>query len=273
MIGAFARASRVMDAMRTAGSGAALIERARRAATFLRERMWDERRERLFRRYRDGAAAIDGYAEDYACVVFGLLELFEADGDAAWLDWAIRLQARQDALFWDEALGGWFGTTGEDASVPLRLKEDYDGAEPSASSVSALNLVRLGHVTGDAAILSRLERTLKLFAPRIESMPRAVPMMLSALSAWHAGVQQVVIAGEQGDPAAERLLALVNRTYLPFAVVVPSFPPRDGLQRVSPALAAMLPRGGQPVAYVCRDFACQAPTSDAETLARSLART
>ena len=71
----------------------------------------------LLRRYRDGEAAIDGYAEDYACLIFGLLELFQADGDPAWLEWARELQAAQDALFWDERQGGWFSTTG-DRSAP-----------------------------------------------------------------------------------------------------------------------------------------------------------
>ena len=92
--------------------------------------------ERSLRRWREGDASIDGYAEDYASLIWGLLELFQADGDPAWLTWARELQAQQDARFWDEQEGGWFSTTGRDPSVLLRLKEDYDGAEPSASSVA-----------------------------------------------------------------------------------------------------------------------------------------
>ena len=80
----------------------------------------------LLRRFRDGRAGIDGYAEDYACVVWGLLELFQAGGDPAWLDWAKQLHATQSRLFRDAADGGWFSTSGDDASVLLRLKEDYD---------------------------------------------------------------------------------------------------------------------------------------------------
>src|SRR6185369_7851407 len=97
----------------------------------------------LLRRYRRGEASIDGYAEDYAYLVFGLLELFQADPDFAWLDWAVALERRQDELFWDEVSGGWFSTTGRDATVLLRMKEDYDGAEPTASSVSVHNLLVL----------------------------------------------------------------------------------------------------------------------------------
>ena len=94
--------------------------------------MWVEGR--LPRRYRDGDAAIEVYAEDYAFLVSGLLELFQAGGDPQWLEWALTLQAQQDDRFWDAQDGGWFSTTGEDPTVLLRLKEDYDGAEPAASS-------------------------------------------------------------------------------------------------------------------------------------------
>ena len=277
MIAAFARAGRVVPAMMpdaeaSRAAAASYLRSARRAASFLRARMWDESQGRLFRRYRDGEAAIEAYAEDYAGLVFGLLDLFEAEGDAAWLEWAVRLQERQDELFWDEAEGGWFGTTGRDPSIALRLKEDYDGAEPSASSVAVHNLLRLAHLTGDRAMGSRIERTFTLFAPRIESMARAVPMMLAALSAWHAGIQQIVVSGARRDAAAEALLAIVNRPFLPFAVVVPSMPVSERLERLAPAIAAMRPPDGRPTAYVCRDFACQAPTSDPDTLAGLLAR-
>ena len=94
--------------------------------------LWDARERQLLRRYRDGDAGIPAYAEDYAFLIFGLLELFQADGDPAWLEWANDLQGAQDERFWDEADGGWFSTSGDDPAVLLRLKEDYDGAEPSA---------------------------------------------------------------------------------------------------------------------------------------------
>ena len=111
--------------------------------------MWDPAKRRLLRRYRAGDAAIEAYAEDYAYLVFGLLELFQATGDPDWLSWARQLQARQDELFWDAEGGGWFSTTGADPSVLLRMKEDYDGAEPSPTSVAALNLLTLAHLTGE----------------------------------------------------------------------------------------------------------------------------
>src|SRR5206468_8887378 len=147
---------------------------ARRAAGFLRERMWNAGSRTLLRRFRDGDAGIDAYAEDYACLIFGLLELFQADVDPVWLEWAIALQERQDELFWDDAAGGWFSTTGRDPSVVVRMKEDYDGAEPTASSVSVLNLLVLSHLVSDARWGDRIERTLRLFGTRLEQMGRGV---------------------------------------------------------------------------------------------------
>src|SRR5437660_256910 len=126
----------------------------------------------LLRRYRDGHAEIEAYAEDYAFLIFGLLELFQTDADPAWLEWAIALQRRQDELFWDEADAGWFSTTGQDASVLLRMKEDYDGAEPTASSVSVLNLIALSHLIDDPGWTERIDRTLKYFGERLKQIGR-----------------------------------------------------------------------------------------------------
>ena len=133
------------------------------------------------RRYRAGDAAIEGYAEDYAYLIFGLLELFQATGDPDWLAWARELQARQDELFWDAEGGGWFSTTGADPSVLLRMKEDYDGAEPSPSSVSALNVLTLAHLTGERVYANRAAEAIASFGGRLEEQGRAVPFMAAAL--------------------------------------------------------------------------------------------
>jgi uncharacterized protein YyaL (SSP411 family) len=137
MIAAFARAARTLD------GAEGYLQDAQRAARFAREQLWQPSSRTLLRRYREGSAGVEAYAEDYAYLVWGLLELFQADGDADWLEWAVTLQARQNELFWDPIDGGWFSTTGKDASVLLRLKEDYDGAEPAASSVSGPGVLRM----------------------------------------------------------------------------------------------------------------------------------
>ena len=103
------------------------------------------------RSWRGEAGSIAGFAEDYAFLIQGLLDLYEADWEVDWLKWALELQERQDALFWDETGGGYFSSAAGDPLVPLRMKEDYDGAEPSANSISALNLLRFARMLHDEA--------------------------------------------------------------------------------------------------------------------------
>ena len=268
MIAACARAARVL---RASPSAPAYLDAARRAASFVRSTLWREPDRTLLRRYRDGDAAIEGYAEDYAALIFGLLELFQADGDPAWLDWALTLQEVQDERFWDAAEGGWFSTTGGDPSVLLRLKEDHDGAEPAASSVSVLNLLALAQLGGGEAALDRARRTLGRLGPRVGTVARAVPMMLCGLSAWHHGIEQVVVFGAPDDPSTQALARELASHYLPFAMVVPILPgeAQERLARRLPAVAGMHTRGGAAV-YVCRDFTCQQPAGTPEQLAEVL---
>ncbi len=265
MIAAFARAARVLP---DRPSAAGYLQAAERSARFIREHLWVQGR--LLRRYRDGDAAIDAYAEDYACLVWGLLELFQAGGDPAWLEWAIELQGIQDAKFWDARDGGWFSTTGDDPSVLLRLKEDYDGAEPAASSVAALNALTLAHLTGDADARDRAGRTLGRFGPRAGAAGRTIPMMLCVLSGWHAGLSQVVVAGTA--EAALPLRRALAQHYLPFAITIPVLPGPSQEQMAArlPFTAAMTGGDGAQ-AYVCRDFTCRQPVATPEDLARALA--
>jgi uncharacterized protein YyaL (SSP411 family) len=216
MIAAFARAARVVPAF--GGDGTVLLESAVAAARFIRSRMWSGKTGTLLRRYREGEAAIEAFAEDYAFLVFGLLELFDADPRPEWLDWAKSLQQRMDELFWDAAAGGWFSTTGSDPSIRQRLKEDYDGAEPSASAVAAWNCLRLAQFLDDRTAADRAEATLRLFATRLTTVARAVPMAMAVLSAYHSGGQQVVLVGTGEGDGFDTLVRVVDRAYLPFAV-------------------------------------------------------
>ena len=214
MIAAFARAARVLvDSPRREEWRRA----ADRAATAARTHLWREHDARLFRRYRDGEAAVDAFCEDYACLVWGLLELFQATGDDQWLGWALDLSRTQMTLFWDERDGGWFSTTGEDPTVLLRMKEDYDGAEPAAASVTARNLLTLGHLSSDPALGDAARRTLERYGPGLGQVARVMPLMLSNVALWHGAAPQVVIAGVSGADdtlALERVVAGTVRARL-----------------------------------------------------------
>jgi len=269
MIAAFARAARVLPGRPDAPR---YLATARSAAGFIRDRLWNAGDQRLLRRYRDGEAAIDAYAEDYASLVWGLLELFQADGNAEWLEWARALQARQDALFWDEAEAGWFSTTGTDPSVLLRLKEDYDGAEPSASAMSVLNLIVLAHLLDDEEARRKAERTLARYGPKAGRAGRVIPLMLAGLSSWHATTSQVVVLGEHEGQDTATLKAEVARHYLPFAVVIPVAPGEQQARvaALMPFIAPMRMHDGAATAFVCRNFTCLAPVTTPDALAPQL---
>jgi len=287
MIAACARAGRVLG-------GGDYIRDAQVAASFVRDHLWNADDQTLLRRFREGESGVEAYAEDYAYLIFGLLELFQAGGDPAWLEWALTLQRRLDDLFWDPVDGGWFSTTGKDPSVLLRLKEEYDGAEPAASSVAVLNLLTLSHLTstpntptpntptpnsqdlgvgalGVGSYAERIERAFGAFGASASMRGRSVPMMLAALSTYHAGMPQVVIAGESGAADTRAMTDLVRSRYMPTAVVVPiREADRPALARLLPWTQALVMREGKATVYVCRDFACQMPATSAAELETQL---
>ena len=171
-----------------------------------------------------------------------------------------------DDQFWDSENGGWFNTTGEDPTVILRLKEDYDGAEPAPSSLSVLNLLTLAHLTDEPLFHERIGKTLKMFGGRLGQLARAVPMMMAALSTYHAPRSEVVIVGPRHD--SSELIEEAAAKYLPFSVMVPVEPGarQVELARTLPFVASMEMREGRPTAYVCRDFTCGEPATDAASL-------
>jgi uncharacterized protein YyaL (SSP411 family) len=270
MIAAFARVARVIAGQRgDRAAGEPYLRSARRAAAFVRERMWSDGSRTLLRRSRGGHADIEAYAEDYAYFTFGLLELFQADPDPGWLEWAIVLQHRQDELFWDEREGGWFSTTGRDPSVLLRVKEEYDGAEPTASSVSVLNLIVLSHLIDDRGWRDQIDRTLKFFGGRLAQLGRGVPMMAAALSTFMAGTTHVIIINATDDDSS-LARALASR-YLPFAIRFEI--DGESQQRLAgslPFIAPMRAVDNRSTAYVCRDFVCRQPATSIADLEHQL---
>jgi len=259
MISAFARAAQVLK-------DAYYLEAATRAANFIRANLYDESRKILFRSYREGRGEVEGFADDYAFVIQGLLDLYEASFDPGWLKFALELQGQMDALFWDNESGGYFTVTGHDSNILLRLKEDNDSAEPAASSVTALNLARLAAIRNDGELLARAKKTVNAFARQLAHFPSALPQMLVAFDFLEGSPRQIVIAGDSGSPETKALRAELHRHFLPNKVLLWA----DGaegqryLGEKNEAIRAMSMVGGKPAAYVCENFACKAPVTDVD---------
>ena len=275
MISAYARAAQILDEPR-------YLESATRATKFLRSNLYDEKSKLLFRNYRQSRSDIEGFADDYAFVIQGALDLYEASFEVEWLKFAIELQETQDRLFFDEKAGGYFSTSGKDKSVVLRMKDDNDSAEPAASSIAALNLLRLAQFRDDKKLEDRARETIDAFAPTLSHFASAMPQMLVAVDYSLSKPRQVVIAGKinplkdgfavANSNETKALLAEVHRYFLPRKILILA----DGgegqkfFSEKNEAIRAMSPVDGKPAAYVCENFACKAPVTDPKVLGNLL---
>lgn len=251
MISAFAKGARVLADGR-------YLEAAQRAARFVLDALY--RDGVLLRRWRDGDAAVPGFLDDYAYFVQALLDLYEADFDSAHLQRAIELTRRMRELFEDVEYGGFFSTSAGDTSILMRIKEEYDGAEPSGNSIAVMNLLRLGRMTGRAEYTDAAEKSLRAFSSKVNAAPSGMPQMLAAIMLHFSPPRQIVLSGERG--ALAPMTEVIRRKFLPFHTVLWA-----GSSDVNAELERMRAVDGIPTAYVCENFSCQLPTSEAAELA------
>jgi uncharacterized protein YyaL (SSP411 family) len=247
MISSLAQAAQILG-------DAAYAQAARAAVDFLHRHLWDAERQILRRRFREGESAIDGFLDDYAYVGLALLDLYETTFEARDFAWAVQLAERALALFEDTERGGFFSTP--DDGALLRLKDDYDGAEPSGNSGMALLLLRLSRMTDREDFRGAAERTLRAFASRMREAGTGVPQMLVAQSFALAKPREIVLAGPPVHPAMHAMLASIHRRFLPNTVVMRA----EQCARAMPAI------DGAPTAYVCENFACKLPVTDVAAL-------
>src|SRR6266849_6204584 len=265
MISAFARAGEALDEPRYLAAATA-------AAGFIEANLYDAKAGRLKRRYRAGEAAIEGFLDDYAFFIQGLLDLYEASFDVRWLEWAVRLQEAQDQMFWDAKAGGYFTTTEKDPSLLMQTREDYDGAEPSPNSVAALNLLRLAQMTDRRAWTEKAEKTFGASARRLQTRPEALPQMACALDFRLSKPKQVIIAGQNNAADTIALLRLVHERFLPNKILLLA----DGaagqkqLAHWLPFIESVARKQGRATAYICENYVCKLPTTDPQVVARLL---
>ncbi len=272
MISAFARAYQVLG-------DPAILQAARRAADFIRQEMYSAETGTLRRSFREGPAAVDGFADDYAFLIQGLLDLYEAGFEIRDLLWAQALQKKQDELFLDPAAGGYFGATddgknlsAEEPALPLRIKEDHDGAEPSASSISALNLGRLAAMLGNSSDHRRGLQTVAAFTRSTRDgqeqtftrLAQVMPALLSAMDFLSQEPQHLVLAGAPGADNTRALARAIGKVYGPNRIVLHA----DGgdgqkvLVQGAPYLEGVGPVDGRAAIYPCQNGACQLPITD-----------
>jgi len=253
MISAIARGAAILDEP-------AYSDAARRAADFILSTMRGPDGG-LLRRYRQREAAIGGMLDDYAFFVQGLIDLYESTFEFRYLEQAIALTDEQRERFEDRDGGGFFASAQEDASRLNRIKDDYDGAEPSGNSVALLNLLRLHRITGRDGLLASARNLIRAFSARVATSPFGMPQMLAACEFDLSPHREIVVAG---SPEPDMIRELWKR-----------FDPNRVMLRASPEIAQFHPAvtelaKGPAAVCLCENFTCRAPAANTEDLARLL---
>ncbi|MEN6351034.1 MAG: thioredoxin domain-containing protein [Syntrophomonas sp.] len=252
MIAALAMGARVMKVP-------AYLEAARTAVDFLLNRL---RRAdgRLLARYRDGEARYEGYIDDYAFLIWALLELYQADFNPRDLKTALELNQDMITYFWDDESAGFFLYGSDAENLIHRPKEIYDGALPSGNSVAALNLLRLGRLTGESEHEERATRLMKLFAGQVAGAPGAHTFYLTALLYYLVPGSEISIVGKREQLVTAQMLDEVSSAYHPFTHILlkeESLEPSE--YNILPGLQSLKGDEEKALAYLCSGHTCQPP--------------
>ena len=251
MISALARAAAALGEPK-------YLTAARRAAAFVRERLTTPEGD-LLHSFKDKAASVPGFLDDYACFAAGLVDLYEATLEREYLDEAVRLAARMEQLFWDEEEGGFFLTpAGYDAAL-VRPKELWDQAVPSGNGVAAITLWRLSFLTGEDRWRVRTSELLAAFVGQMTRNPWGTASLLLAVDLYHRGPKEIALVGPVYSPAGQRLLHRVHGVYIPHRVISGHDPERG--DDPPPLLRERAPLDGRLTVYVCENFACSPPVT------------
>lgn len=250
MISAFAKAYKVFGET-------AYLEKAKNAADFIINKLYNKKTNELLHRYRDGEAKISGTLEDYAFFSQALIDLYESCFDETYLETAIRLTEKMTTDFYDSDAGGFFDTSGRDKSILVRTKEDYDSAEPTGNSIAILNLARLSRLTGNNDWYEKAYDSLLAFSDKISKMPYAMPQMLVALEFVLFKPMQIVITGS--DETAQAMIRQVYKQFVPGSVLIYLAP---GSEKSTKTFASqIITDSNKTAAYICEDFACKLPVT------------
>jgi uncharacterized protein YyaL (SSP411 family) len=223
----------------------------------------------LLRTYKDGEAKLNGYLEDYACLIDGLISLYEATGELTWIESAVLLADTMIEQFWDDDQGGFFFTGKSHEQLIIRSKELMDNATPSGNSIAMLSLLRLALLTGNEDYRRRATAVLRLMADQIRRYPSAFGFALGALDFYLDSPLEIVIVGSPGKRLDE-LLRTVRQTYIPNRVIALCRKDHDQAALVVPLLAGRNTLATQPTGFICQANTCQQPVTTAEDLLHQL---
>jgi len=253
MIAALAYAGRVFN-------NTMYTQEAKDAINFIYQNLFREDG-RLLARFREGDSAYLAYSEDYAFLIMGLIELYEATFEVDYLKKAVDLNNDMFKYFWDKDEGGFF-LYGEDSEELIwRPKEVYDGAIPSSNSVTALNMLRLGSLTGNLDLMDTIRKIFRTFAAKVKDVPVGHAYFMSAVLFDNVGSREIVIAGDKKDDEVTNFIEEINKTFSPFTTIVLN-DNNSTLKEITPNVTDKALVDGKPAIYICENFSCQKPITN-----------
>lgn len=263
MIAALAKAARILGEPKYADA-------ALQAIAFIFRELFED--QRLFHRYRDGEAAIPGFLDDYAFMIWGLLELYETTLEPAFLEKAIKLNEVLLTHFWDEQCGGFFFTANDAEGLLIRKKDAYDGAIPSGNSVAMLNLLRLSRITVKTALEAKAASTGRAFSGEVLGAPAGFTLMISAVDFAIGPSFEIVIVGNPDAKDTQTMVQTINAQFIPNKVTlfVPTDEGAKTLIELAPFVKDYKAINGKATTYVCSNYICQNPTTDEKEIVKLL---
>ncbi|HEX2393688.1 MAG TPA: thioredoxin domain-containing protein [Solirubrobacterales bacterium] len=242
------------------------LEAARRCADFVLGTMRDSDG-RLLRTYKDGEARLNAYLEDHAFLLEALLTLYEATFERRWFAAAVELAATTAERFGDPERGGFYTTSSDHEELIARRKEIGDHPIPAGNSAAAFGLLRLAALTGERGYARQAEGVLRLFAEPAIRHPESFAHLLRALDFHLSPTREVALVAPGDAGSLDQLTAVVRASFRPHLVLAGG---PEGTTE-PPLLEGRTAVDGHPSAYVCENFTCELPATDAEDLRRQLA--
>jgi len=259
MIAAMAKGARAFDEPR--------YEKAsKHAADFILNNMITKDG-RLLHRYRDGKAGIKAHVDDYAFLIWGLIELYETNFDVLYLQTAIDLNETLIKHYWDDVNGGFYFTADDGEELLIRQKEIYDGAIPSGNSVAMLNLLRLGRITANAQYEEKASLIQSIFSDRLKRGPSGFAQVMSALDFGIGPSHEIVIVGDPNAKDTESMLKALRKQFIPNKVVLlKPIGEASAITSIAEFTKGQSALNGKATAYVCKNYICHFPTNDIDKM-------
>lgn len=260
MVTALSQAGRVLKEKR-------YTEAALKAVEFIKSNLYQDGK--LYHRYRDGEVKVEGYLEDYAFLVWGLLELYQTTLDSSWMEWAYELNQVTLDKYLDKENGGFYQISEDKKEVLMRKKDHHDSALPSGNGITLLNLQKLARILEDRELDEAAIKQEKAFATLVNQTPTGHIIFLIGMINRIGPFYEVVVAGEDQDETGE-FLEILHQNYLPRVVYSLNLPEEKWLKNKVKSFSEKTPVDGQTTAYICKEGTCKLPINNPHKLLEEL---